>query len=184
MVRGECAGCDMALHGALVAVRRLLPLVGVVTLTACGDVDRTASAIVSFPGYAVTEIRQTVTRITTPAPAPRPTMARQSPAPDNHPLMTTTSVAAPPTDSGPPLQVNGLHGQAVSALLGQPTARSAQAPGETWTYRSGSCEVNLYLFPDVAKGGMHVLDHRVSGTGGSADAEQACLRRLRQNASG
>jgi hypothetical protein len=79
--------------------------------------------------------------------------------------------------------VNGLSGTAVRAMLGQPTTRTGPAPGETWTYRSGSCEVELFLFPDVTQGGLHVLDYRVSGAGSRADGQQDCLRRLRNTQS-
>ncbi len=83
-----------------------------------------------------------------------------------------------------PVVVDGLSAKAAKALLGQPARSGGPAPGETWTYRSGSCEVNLYLFPDVAHGGMQVLDHRVSGAGTSEDAKQACLKRLHDGQSG
>ncbi len=77
--------------------------------------------------------------------------------------------------------VDGLSGNAVRALLGQPATRAGHAPGETWTYRSGSCEVDLFLFPDVTNGGLRVLDYRVSGAGSQQDAQQACIRRLRDD---
>ena len=82
------------------------------------------------------------------------------------------------------VQMNGLSGKAVRALLGQPAARSGPAPGETWTYRSGPCEVKLFLFPDVANGGLQVLDSRVDGAGAHEDSKQACLRRLRNDPRG
>lgn len=78
-----------------------------------------------------------------------------------------------------PVVVDGLSATAVRSLLGQPAARGGPAPGETWTYKSGSCEVKLFLFPNVNHGGMQVLDHRVSGAGTGDNAGQACLRRLR-----
>jgi hypothetical protein len=80
--------------------------------------------------------------------------------------------------------VNGLSGKAVRALLGQPAARAGPAPGETWTYRSGSCEVKLFLFPDVTHGGLQVLDSQIDGTGAHEDTKQACLRRLRDDQRG
>lgn len=79
--------------------------------------------------------------------------------------------------------VDGLSAKAARSLLGQPATRGGPAPGETWTYRSGSCEVHLYLFPNVDHGGMQVLDHRVSGAGTGEGAQQACLRRVRDGQS-
>ena len=64
-----------------------------------------------------------------------------------------------------------------------PHRAPAPAPGETWTYRSGPCELELFLFPDVTQGGLHVLDYRVNGAGPRDDGEQACLRRLRNDQS-
>ncbi len=88
-----------------------------------------------------------------------------------------------PASEPPPVVVNGLSGTAVRSLLGQPSTQAGPAPGETWTYRSGGCEVELYLFPDVKHGGLQVLDYRVSGAGARNDAKQACLRRLRDGQS-
>lgn len=87
----------------------------------------------------------------------------------------------PAVPDATPVVVNGLSGDAVVALLGQPAARTGPAPGETWTYHSGTCEVELFLFPDVTHGGLHVLDYRISGAGSGDDGEQACLRRLRND---
>jgi hypothetical protein len=91
-----------------------------------------------------------------------------------------TSVSQTPA----PVVVDGLSAKAVRALLGQPAAHGGPAPGETWTYHSAGCEVELFLFPNVAHGEMQVLDHRVSGAGTGEDAKQACLRRLRDGQSG
>jgi hypothetical protein len=73
-----------------------------------------------------------------------------------------------------PVVLNGLSVGNVRALLGQPATHVAAGPGETWTYHSGNCQVELYLFPDVSHGGLHVLDHQII----ASDGEQACLRRL------
>ncbi len=74
----------------------------------------------------------------------------------------------------PPVVVNGMSAGKARALFGQPATRVSAGPGETWTYRSGECQVQLYLFRDVLHGGLHVLDHQTS----ASDGEQACLRRL------
>lgn len=74
--------------------------------------------------------------------------------------------------------VDGLSANAARALLGPPLTQVASGPGETWTYRSGRCELALYLFPDVANGGLRVLDHQVNGVGTRAADQQACVRRV------
>jgi hypothetical protein len=92
----------------------------------------------------------------------------------------STAEAKPATLPEPePVVVSGLSGNAIRAMLGQPSARAGPAPGETWTYRSGSCAVELFLFPNVTHGDLQVLDYRVGGAGSGEDSKQACLRRLR-----
>jgi hypothetical protein len=123
--------------------------------------------------------------------------ARLSPAPSHGQpsrgrVATTTSHRPPEGEPAPvvaealpverepmPVVIDGLSGTAARALLGQPATRAGHAPGETWMYRSGSCEVDLFLFPDLNSGGLRVLDHRVSGAGSQQDGQQECLRRLR-----
>ena len=96
-----------------------------------------------------------------PPPAPRP------------PNLSTSAAAGQP-----PVVLEGLSGDSVRTLLGPPLTQVAVGPGETWTYRSGACEVQLFLFPDVADGGLHVLDHHVNGAGSRAADQQACLQRV------
>ncbi len=98
-----------------------------------------------------------------PPPAPRP------------PSLSASAAAQPP------VVVNGLSGDAVRTLLGPPLTQVAVGPGETWTYRSGACEVQLFLFPDVAQGGLHVLDYHVNGAGARAADQQTCLRRMHRD---
>jgi hypothetical protein len=90
---------------------------------------------------------------------------------------------ARPADQ-PPVVVDGLSADAVRSLLGPPVAQAAAGPGETWTYRSGSCEVLLFLFPDVSSGGLRVLDHQVNGAGSRDTDQQACFQRVRHDHGG
>jgi hypothetical protein len=114
---------------------------------------------------------------------PAPIAPEPVPAPPAMQSERTTKTEPPAAPESTPVVVNGLSGNAVRALLGQPAIRAEPAPGETWTYRSGKCEVDLFLFPDVTHGGLHVLDYRVNGAGSGQDV-QACLRRLRDGRSG
>jgi len=74
--------------------------------------------------------------------------------------------------------IDGLAADKVRVVLGMPLSDVAVGPGETWIYRAGRCELSLYLFPDVASGGMRVLDHQITGTGPREEDRQACLRQL------
>jgi hypothetical protein len=94
------------------------------------------------------------------------------------PAPRAPSLSANAAASQPPVVVDGLSGDAVRTLLGPPLTQVAVGPGETWTYRSGACEVQLFLFPDVSNGGLHVLDHHANGAGSRAADQQTCLRRM------
>lgn len=75
-------------------------------------------------------------------PAPLP----ESPAPEN-------SAAAPapvPAKPARPEDVLGLAADALEKLLGRPELVRRDAPAEVWQYRSNSCVVDLYLYPENA----------------------------------
>jgi hypothetical protein len=166
-------------HGAVLArVTRAVVLAEILVVAGCSDIHRAYYAVTN----AVTNTVHTAfyePRHTTPAraasrpAAPSPWQPQSTPAPKE----AASAEAAP-------VVVDGLSGKAVRALLGRPAASAGPAPGETWTYRSGTCEVELYLFPDVSHGGLQVLDHRINGAGAREDTKQACLKRLRDEPSG
>jgi len=163
---------DAGQKAVLAGVTRVVVLAGTLVLVGCSSVDKAFHAVTDPLQTTFAGPRRTTTARASPAPAP--------PAWDSERTTETKPPAAPePT----PVVVNGLSGNAVRALLGQPVTRAGPAPGETWTYRSGSCEVDLFLFPDVTHGGLHVLDYRVSGAGSGQDVQQACLRQLRDGQS-
>jgi hypothetical protein len=97
------------------------------------------------------------------------------------PAPVQSSPLAPPVAPAPEADVAvvGLSGAAVRSLFGAPATRAASGPGETWGYHSGECQVQLYLFPDVAHGGLRVLDYHVATGSSRGDDPQPCLRRLR-----
>ena len=159
----------------LLGVLLAAPLV----LAGCSSVNEVYHAVADPVQTAFSDIRHAVSaRTSAPSAAP-------STPPAGRPESTTQTQSPPAPDPAPtpkpevkPVVVNGLSEKAVQTLLGQPAAKDGPAPGQTWTYRSGSCEVELFLFPDVTQGSLHVLDYRVSGAGSKADEQQACLRRV------
>ncbi len=158
-----------------VLARVLRTIVASLVVAGCTEVDRAYHSVSNAVQTAFSEPRHAST----------PTRATHSSA---APSSSWDSGAAPaaktsPTPEPTPVELKGLSGSAARALLGQPAARGGTAPGETWTYRSGSCEVELFLFPDVKQGDMQVLDYRVTGAGAHTEAGQACLRRLRDGQS-
>jgi hypothetical protein len=62
--------------------------------------------------------------------------------------------------------------------LGEPQDQRDSNPGRLWTYRTNTCTVEVLFLLDMMRNDDFVVDHRVSGTDGSAKAEQACLRRI------
>jgi hypothetical protein len=163
---------DTRQSAVLAGMARVIVIAETLVLAGCTSVDRAFHTVTDPLHRAFT-----VARYAVPAKvSPRPSAARSSGRPDNTPETPPPAVPEPAL-----VAVDGLSGNAVRALLGQPATRGRHAPGETWTYRSGSCEVDLFLFPDVTNGGLRVLDHRVSGAGSEQDAQQACIRRLRDD---
>ncbi len=157
----------------LTQVARVIILAEALVVAGCSEVDHAYDMVTNTVHSAFYEPRQA----TTSRPAHATT---QTPSGDYN---DASAPKAPEQHQSAPVVVDGLSAKAVRSLLGQPATRGGPAPGETWTYRSGTCEVNLYLFPNVNHGGMQVLDHRVSGAGTDESARQACLRRLRDGQS-
>jgi hypothetical protein len=144
---------------------------GTLAIAGCDSIDRAYYTVADAAKSAFTTPRRRpiTARVSRPRAPP--------PSPWGPAGTTETNPAALP--EAQPVVVNGLTGNAVRAMLGQPAARTGPAPGETWTYRSGSCAVELFLFPNVTHGNLQVLDYRINGAGSGEDAKQACLRRLR-----
>jgi hypothetical protein len=158
-----------------IPLARLTILVTALTLGGCSDVDRAYYTVSNTVHSAFYDLRHTNSA--------RPAHSTsQAPAPTGN-YNDASAPRSPETPQPTPVVVDGLSAKAARSLLGQPTSRGGPAPGETWTYHSGSCEVHLYLFPNVDHGGMQVLDHRVSGSGAGENSQQACLRRLRDGQS-
>jgi hypothetical protein len=154
----------------LARMTRAVAVAGILAVAGCASIDRAYYTVTDAVEAAFTSPRRTAsTHVQRPHSSPPPASAATSTS-DNKPATRPESQ---------PVVVNGLSGDAVRAMLGQPAARAGPAPGETWTYHSGSCEVEVFLFPDVTHGGMQALDYRVSGAGPGEDSRQACLKRLR-----
>ncbi len=104
-------------------------------------------------------------------PAPRRPVARPAPP---RPTAPAPGDLAGNVPANAPVALAGASAERVEAQFGPPASRAASGSGERWTYRTGDCSLDLFLFPDVSRGGLAVLDRRASG----ADAED-CARRLR-----
>lgn len=72
----------------------------------------------------------------------------------------------------------GLDEQQVEAVLGAPTEQEDRAPAKTWRYRSGSCTVDLALYPDVETRVFRTLSYAVTTDDDTAAEERLCLATL------
>jgi hypothetical protein len=159
---------DARQSAVLARLTRAVVVAEILAMAGCASVDRAYYTVTDAVEAAFTSHHHTASVRTPRPPAPPPLSGSAA-----------STAETKPATLPEPVVVNGLSGNAVRAMLGQPSARAGPAPGETWTYRSGSCAVELFLFPNVAHGGLQVLDSRVSGAGSGEDSRQACLRRLR-----
>jgi hypothetical protein len=119
-----------------------------------------------------------------PAQPPRMVTPRARPSPDRPmtasrgaPVHTEPLPApgTPPSPDSPrlPTAVVGLSQDQVRGLLGAPAATAAHGTKQTWTYRSGSCSVEIAFYYDVTRNGFFALSHHAAGTGGGD-----CLSRI------
>jgi hypothetical protein len=171
----QISALDARRGTALTQVTRAIILAEALVLTGCSEIDYAYNVVTNTVHSAFYEPRHT----TSSHPARATTQTQTSSGNYNE----ASAPKAPEQQAAAPVVVDGLSAPAVRSLLGQPAKRGGPAPGETWTYRSGTCEVQLFLFPNVSHGGMQVLDHRVSGAGTDENTKQACLRRLRDGPS-
>ena len=164
MARGN--RCARANRPARAATRRLLGIAACLALLAgCGPGGPFGPP--SPPARPPSVQRQA------PRPAPRPAPPRP-PAPQ--PELPATE--APPQTPAPPARppvpsLARMPAAQVEEVLGTPAARTASGAGERWSYRGPGCTLDLFLFPDIAGGGLVVLDRRAGGA-----SEQECLRRM------
>ncbi len=160
-------------HTALPASLALLALV---LLPGCSDISR----VFAPPPVPVAVVKHPPAP--PPARPPAPAQSRPAPVPPAEPVVSQPlGTSAPPAAAGPDVVLTGMSQPALVRLLGQPAARSPTGQGERWTYRSGRCQVEVFIFPDVARGEPAVLDQRVTDDTPGPDAAQACLRRMRDD---
>ena len=124
-------------------------------------------------------------------PPPRPPAVRKTlpiplppDVPPPPPPVAETPAPPPVADTQPPpppIVLTGLSEADLAKLFGAPAARVPAGTGERWTYHAGPCQVDVFMFPDVVHGGLTALDRRVSAEAPGAEAEQACLRKLRDD---
>lgn len=67
----------------------------------------------------------------------------------------------------------------VATLLGRPAATRREGTGTIWTYRAGTCSLDVYFFLDVADNQRRALSYEVLPEGEDA-AIQSCYKALKE----
>lgn len=145
--------------------RRCLGVAASVMLAACEtlyqDPPRPAPAPVTVQAEA-----PAVAVVPPPPRKPKPTVRRAAPAPI-------------PAPAGEPIVLIGLSRRELANTLGEPAERVDRNPGQAWVYRETGCAVEVLFLLDVVRNDLFSIDRKVTGTDGTARAEQQCLQRIK-----
>lgn len=68
----------------------------------------------------------------------------------------------------------------VATLLGPPVATRREGTGTIWTYRAGTCSLDVYFFLDVADNQRRALSYEVLPEGSGDAAVQSCYKTLKE----
>ena len=111
-----------------------------------------------------------------PSPASSPPAGPVVKVPPPKPEPPAKRPPVPALANVQPEQLPGLTQDEAQAMLGPPTAQSAQAMATVWTYRRGDCTLSLMFYPEVETAVQRVLGYEFGGGGDAA----ACLKRLHE----
>ena len=133
----------------------------------------------------------------TPPPRDRRSMAiRHAPIPPALPELRAPQLAARPlTNAEPELEIRselepdtatspseaiiGLSEREITDLFGQPAQVRDEPPATVWRFAAGDCELELYLYMDMATEAFRALSYELKRSGLPAKVEEACLAQLR-----
>ena len=89
-----------------------------------------------------------------------------------------SNAAATRTTSAPPGDLTGLEASRLQSLFGTPGLVRKDSPAEVWQYRSASCVLDIYLYPDGEKLTVAHAEARAPKAGG--DPLHACIAQFAQ----
>jgi hypothetical protein len=68
----------------------------------------------------------------------------------------------------------------VATLLGRPVATRREGTGTIWTYRAGTCSLDVYFFLDVADNQRRALSYEMLPEGADDAVIQSCYKALKE----
>ncbi len=176
-------------QGAVAPLRRAGALVALVALSGCLNFDQPEVRVLEDP---VAPIGSLDLGDDDKQPNAKP------PVPDRKPVLEVAGVVDRPEGIEPPeaeserssrslvLALSGLKGGTkveslldkdfadVMALLGDPSSKQLQSPGEMWLFAASDCTLRLFFYPQVEGESFRVLSYEAVGAAGGY-AAQECL---------
>lgn len=165
-------------------------LVALFALSACFNFDQPQVRIVEDPVAPIGSLDATSDD--------DPQQNAEPPVPDRKPVLEVAGVVDRPEGIEPPeverrnsspslvLALSGLKGGTkveslldkdfadVTALLGDPSSKQMQSPGEMWLFAASDCTLRLFFYPQVEGESFRVLSYEAVGAAGGY-AAQECL---------
>lgn len=89
-----------------------------------------------------------------------------------------SNAAARSPTAAPPGDLTGLEAPALQRLFGPPGLVRKDSPAEVWQYRSPSCVLDIYLYPDRDK--LTVAHAEARAPKASGDPLAACIAKFTQ----
>ena len=77
-----------------------------------------------------------------------------------------------------PDRLVGLSEVEAMNLLGPPVDKAESPPSRVWTYRSQTCDVKLFFYPEVGGAAFRALTYQISEQGASDATHIDCLASL------
>ena len=131
-----------------------------------------------------------------PPPRRRSIAIGQAPIPPRLPELRAPQLAARPmSNAEPELEIRqeleptagaastetiiGLSEREITDLFGQPAQVREEPPATVWRFAAGGCELELYLFMDMATEAFRALSYELIRDGLPAKVEDTCLAQLR-----
>jgi hypothetical protein len=101
-----------------------------------------------------------------------------APGTSTAPASNYSNAAATSTTSVPPGDLTGLEASTVRQLFGTPGLVRKDSPAEVWQYRSPSCVLDIYLYPDGDK--LTVAHAEARAPKANGDPLLACIAKFAQ----